>query len=135
MSAVTKGSNVSLATDLVNDSNRTVPLFVGEDIAAGDACYIKTSDGKVYKSTAAAADPAAECDGFAVAAALVAQRQTISLYHDVDINYAASGLSPGSFLYVSPTTAGSLQTTAPPNQAKPFARVIDATRIRVLRTY
>jgi hypothetical protein len=135
MAAVTKGSNVSLCTPLPNDSNKIGPLLVGEDIAAGDACYIKTSDGKIYRSVGSAAAAAAECDGFAPVAALVAQRQTLSLFHDVNMNYAASGLSPGTYLWLSTTVAGGLDTASNVNQTKPFARVIDATRIRALRTY
>jgi len=135
MAAVTKGTNVSLATKLPNDANRLPPMLVGEDIAAGDACYIKTSDNKIYRSNGSASGAAAECDGFAPTAALVAQRQTLSLYHDVNFNYAASGLSPGSYLYLSASVAGGLDTSTNVNQAKPLARVIDATRIRVLRTY
>jgi hypothetical protein len=51
------------------------------------------------------------------------------------MNYAASGLSPGTYLWLSTTVAGGLDTASNVNQTKPFARVIDATRIRALRTY
>src|ERR1044072_2374943 len=111
MAAVTKGPNISPCTNLIPDTNKLGPLLVGEDIGAGDPCYIKTSDNKIYRSTAVAADAAAEVDGWAPTAALVAQRQTLTLLHDVQINYAASGLSPGTYLYLS-TTAGTIQTTA-----------------------
>jgi hypothetical protein len=108
-------------------------ILVGEDVAAGDACYIK-SDGKVWKSTAVAAAAAAEVHGWAAHAAKVAQRQVVTLYFDVNFKYG-SGLTPGAYLYLSAVTAGAIDTASSANQLKPVAVVIDATRIRVTRTF
>lgn len=59
MSAVAKTITPSVCTPLPVDSDRLPPLTAGEDLAAGDACYIK-SDGLVYKSVdTAVATPAA----------------------------------------------------------------------------
>lgn len=132
MASVTKSGIPSLCTNLISDGQKLPPLLVGEDIAAGDACYIKT-DGKIWRSIGTAANPAAEVDGFAPVSALVAQRQTLSLMHDVNFNYGAS-LGLGTYLYLD-TVAGGLSTTATTGGVKPIARVIDATRIRVTRTY
>lgn len=132
MAAVTKVGTPSLCTDTPCDANRLPPLLVGEDIAAGDACYIK-SDGKIWKSTAASANAAAEVHGWAPAAAKVGGRQPLSLYTNVNFNYG-SALTPGAYLYLSATTAGGLDTATSTNATKPIAFVVDATRIRGFRT-
>jgi hypothetical protein len=132
MAIVAKVGTPSLCTDTPCDSDRLPPLPIGEDIAAGDACYIK-SDGKIWKSTAVAANAAAEVHGFAPAAMLVAQRQTMSLYCNVNFTYG-SAMTPGAWLYLSAVTAGAIDTASSANQLKPVAFVFDATRIRVGRT-
>lgn len=133
MAEITKGT-ASLCTPLPGATDRLPPLLVGEDIAAGDACYIKTSDGKIWRSTGAAATAPAVVDGFAPTAALVAQRQPLSLYTDCNFNYG-TGLTKGSFAYLSGTVAGGLATTASTGGTVPVGRVIDATRIRLFRSY
>lgn len=132
MAAVAKVGTPSLCSDTPCDGNRLPPLFVGEDISPGDPCCIK-SDGKVWKAKGTGALGAdAEVDGWATMGAKVAQRQTISLYYNVNLAYS-TGMTPGTFLYLA--DAGGVQTTAGATQLKPIARVVDATRIRVFRTY
>lgn len=133
MATVTR-SNVSLATKLPPNTSKYQSIVVGEDIAAGDACYIKT-DGKVYKSTAAAANAAAEVHGFAVESALVGQRQKVTLHHNVTLNYG-SGLTPGQYLYLSATVAGALDTASSANAGKPVGLVLDdGKKVRVRTTF
>lgn len=134
MSAVTKVSAPSLATKLPPDTCKIGPYPIGEDIAAGDACYLK-SDGKFWRSTAAAATAAAEVHGFAVEAALVAQRQSISLHTRVTLTYG-SGLTPGAYLYLSASVAGGLDTASSANQLAPIGLVMpDGARVRVKGTF
>jgi hypothetical protein len=132
MAAVAKVGTPSLTTDTPCDGNKLPPLFVGEDIGAGDPCCIK-SDGKVWKALGTGtAGTTAEVDGWATLPAKVAQRQTISLYWNINLNYS-TGMTPGTFLYLA--DAGGVQTTAGATQTKPIARVVDATRIRAFRSY
>jgi hypothetical protein len=106
-------------------------LIAGEALGAGDACYIKTSDGKVYKSTGTAANAAAVVDGFAPTSCPAGD--ATSLYWSVNFAYG-SALSPGSFLYLD-TVAGGLADAATTGGTVPVARVIDATRIWVKKSY
>lgn len=133
MAIIAKVGVPSLSTPTPVDPSRIGPLPIGEDIAAGDACYIK-SDGKIWRSTAVAAAAAAEVHGFAVEAGLVAQRQNLSIFADVNINYG-SAMTPGAFIYLSAVTAGAIDTASSANQLKPVGIVVDATRIRVCRTF
>jgi hypothetical protein len=131
MADVSKSGTPSMCTPSL-DANRLPPLQVGEDIAAGDACYIK-SDGKIWRSDKdGSLGAAAEVDGWAPQAALVAQRQFLSLHYNVNFAYG-SGLTPGSFCYLG--DSGALVDTPAGAQTNPIARVIDATRIHVFRTY
>lgn len=54
MTAITKVNKPSISTGSPPTNVSMSGLFAGEAIGAGDACYIKSSDGKVYKSSGAA---------------------------------------------------------------------------------
>ena len=56
MAAISKSGTPSLSTAIPPTTNSLSGLYAGEAIAAGDACYIKTSDGKVYRSIGTAAN-------------------------------------------------------------------------------
>jgi hypothetical protein len=130
MAAIAK-SSPSLSSVGVPANNKITGLVAGEDLAALDACYIKTSDGKVWKSTGAAANAAAEVDGFAPIA--TKSGQPVTLLFDVTARYG-TGLSAGSFAYLSGATAGGLDTATSLGGTKPIGRVIDATRIYLMRS-
>jgi hypothetical protein len=130
MSAVAKNGTPSLATltpgpECWVGSN----LVAGEDLGAWDACYIKGADGKVYKSTGAAANAAAKVRGYA--AKPTSSGQPVTLMKDVDVQYG-SGLTPGADYYLSGTTAGGLDTAPSTGGTASIAFAIDATRIRLL---
>ena len=128
MAAISKSGTPSLATTAPGGEAWVGSgLKAGEDIAAGDACYIK-SDGKVWKSTGAAANAAAKVNGFAAKAAKAGE--AVTLLRNVDLNYG-SGLTPGIMVYLSGTTAGGLDTAASTGGTAPIGFVIDATRIRL----
>lgn len=103
-------------------------LLAGEAIGAGDACYVKASDGKVWKSTGAAANAAAKVRGWAAGGAAVGE--AVTLMSGVDFYYG-SGLTPGTDYYLSGTTAGGLDTATSTGGTAAIAFAIDATRIRV----
>jgi len=131
MAAIAKSGTPSITTAAPPTNCSLSGLFAGEAIAAGDACYIKASDGKIWRSNGTAADAAAVVDGFAPEAA--AAGDSLSLYWNVRFAYGAA-LSPGSFAYLA-TTAGALDTAATTGGTVPIGRVIDATRIDLFRSY
>lgn len=134
MAAVAKSGTPSMCTPLPCRGHYNDDYRVGADIAIGDACYY-AADGTIKLSTAAAAGVAAEVDGFAPIDARLAERGSIPLCHDVTFRYA-TGLTPGTYLYLSATVPGGLDTASSANQLKPIARVEpDGKRIRVFRTY
>jgi hypothetical protein len=124
MAAVAKTITPSVCTPLPVDSDRLPPLPLGEDVAAGDACYIK-NDGKIWRSIGTTlAAPAAEVHGYAPISGKAAQRQTMSLYLGVDFAYGPNNLTPGSYLFLSGTTAGGLDTIASTGGTKAVALVV-----------
>lgn len=131
MADVAKSGTPSLSTVVPCPAHHISGLEAGEALAVGDACYIKASDGKVYKSTGAAANAAAKVDGFVLQAA--AAGDGVSLYFDVNVRYG-SGLTPGARYYLSGATAGALADAASTGGTAPVAFAIDATRIRVLQS-
>lgn len=107
-------------------------LRAGEAVAAGDACYIKGADGKVYKSVGTTTNAAAKVDGWAPVAA--ASGEAVTLMTDVEFHYGAS-LTPGARYYVSATTSGGkIADASSAGGTAPVAFAIDSTRIRVLQS-
>lgn len=131
MAAIAKSGTPSITTAAPPTNCSLSGLFAGEAIAAGDACYIKTADGLIWRSNGTAANAAAVVDGFAPEAAVAGD--ALSLYWNVRFAYGAS-LSPGSFAYLA-TTSGALDTAATTGGTVPIGRVIDATRIDLFRSY
>lgn len=103
-------------------------LLAGEDIAAGDACYIK-NDGKVYRSTGAAVNAAAKVDGYATK--LAKSGEAVTLFDGADFQYG-SGLTPGARYYLSGATAGALADAASTGGTGIIAYAIDTTRVRLM---
>lgn len=132
MAAVTKAGTggYSPATAAPPASCRLGPFYAGEDLDAGTPCYIK-NDGKVWKSSGAAANAAAAVHGWTVEP-VKAGRQPVSLYFDIDIEYG-SGLTPGAPLYLG-ATAGTLDTAPTTGGLAPIALVhADGKVIRILQ--
>lgn len=128
MAEVTKSGTPSLATAVPPNSCRVGSgLKAGEAIAAGDVCYIKASDGLVWKSSGAAANAAARARGMALVASSAGE--AVTLYRDIDVRFA-SALVAGTDLYLSGTVAGGLADAASTGGTAAIAFAIDATRIR-----
>src|SRR5688572_4988427 len=130
MTEIARSGTPSVASELSLASNRISGSAAGEDIAAGDACYI-ASDGKAHPSCAAAAGPAADVRGFAEAAAL--RGEGVTLVFDVTMRYG-EGLPHGASLYLSGTVPGGLADAPAPDCPMQIAFVVDTTRIRVLQS-
>lgn len=132
MTAVAKSGTPSISTPLVSPEQRLSGLLAGEAIAAGDACYINSTDGKLYRSTGAAANAAAQVDGFAATSAAIGE--ALSIYFGINFRYG-TGLTPGTSLFLSGTTAGGLDTAASTGGTVVIARTMDDTRIYVRKSY
>ena len=126
MADVAKSGTPSLSS-LTTQVNSLSGLMAGEAIAAGDACYIKGSDGKIYKSDGSAADEAAEVHGYAPKAAGIGE--PITLVWDCRFRYGA-GMTPGTKLYVS-VNAGLLADAPSTGGVAPVGFVVDATRVHL----
>lgn len=125
MAEITKSGTPSLCTTLLQPVHRLSELVAGEAVAAGDACYIK-SDGKVWRSTGAAANAAAKVDGFAAMAAGV--NQPVTLITESNWYYGGvEALNPGARLFLSGANAGQLADAASTGGTAPVGYVIDAT--------
>jgi len=124
---------VSLATKQPGAEHTITGLFAGETIAAGDCCYIKASDGKLYRSTGAAANAAAQVDGWA--AENCTAGEALTLYKSVNFNYSANLLVPGTSYYVSGTVAGGIADAASTGGTVAVARSIDGYRLFVKTSY
>lgn len=135
MAAVAKNGTPSIAGTLPNDSQKMGPFLAGEDIAAGDAVYLGAS-GMWFRSNGSASAAAAEVDGFAANAALTGQRQPLTAVHDTDMAYFVPGAqTPGTYLYLSATVPGGLDTATNAAQANFKVRVLPDGRIRTARSY
>jgi hypothetical protein len=129
MAAITKVGTPTLASAEVDPNHQTTGLTAGEALGAWDAVYIKQSDGKVYKSTGAAATAPAEVHGYA-SKAYVSGATYVTIYHGgMNVPYG-SGLTPGINVYLSGTTAGGLVDAASTGGTRKLGVVVDATRIR-----
>jgi hypothetical protein len=106
-------------------------VLAGEDLFAGAACYIKSTDGRAYLSNGTAANEAAKFDGMTPRA--VKAGQSITLYGPGTKFEYTSGATIGTDLYVG-TTAGRLDTAATTGGTSAIGRMI-TPRILQIRSY
>lgn len=128
MAAVAKSGTPSPASVLIPATNRLSGLVAGEALAAGDACRINAADGRVFRSSGAAATAAAKVRGFAAMAAAVGE--AVTLVTEADWHYGAA-LSPGADLFLSAVTAGALDDAATVGGTAPIGYVVSATVARL----
>ena len=103
-------------------------LLAGEDIAAGDACYIKASDGRIWRGNGTAANEAARVRGFAFTAASAGD--ALTLVRVGNIRYAQA-LVPGVDYFLSATVPGGLSDAATTGGTRAIAYAVDAQRIGI----
>lgn len=131
MALVTKATDAAMDTATGQFAGHIAgDLYAGEALGAVDACYIKASDGKVYKSNGTAANEAAKFDGFTACA--YAAGEAVTLFSAGARFRYGSSLTIGGDLYVA-TTAGGLDTAATTGGVRAVARVVSATDIRCTR--
>lgn len=129
MADLAKSGIPSLATLTPGAENLQAGLVAGEAIAACDACYIKASDGKVWRAIGTALNAAARVRGFAWFGADV--NEAVTLTWDLTWRYGV-GLSPGADVYLG-DAAGAIADAATTGGTVPIGYVVDATRIHLDR--
>lgn len=129
MAELSKSGTPSYSSVTPPQADTIVGLLAGEDIAAGDACYIKSSDGRIWRATGAANDALARVSGFAFTAAYAGD--PVTLVTNGNFRYGA-GMTPQTRYYLSGTVAGGLADAASTGGTKVVAYAIDATRIRIV---
>jgi len=131
MAAVAKSGTPSVCSQTPGREHQINGLYAGEAIAAGDACYVKAADGKVWLSNGTAVNAAAKVRGFAATAA--AAGEAVTLYAGVNFYYGTA-LSPGADLFASSVTSGALSDVATVGGTAPIGYVVDATRVHLDRS-
>lgn len=131
MAAVAASGTPSLATTLPAPNCQVSGLVAGEALTAFCPCYVKASDGKVYKSNGTSANAAAKVRGYA-AQAYASGDTDVTLYWNVRVRYGA-GMTPGTDLFLS-TTAGTFEDAATTGGTAPVGYVVDATRVELWRS-
>jgi len=120
---------VDAVIDLKEGFPTFAPLQVGfdatafENVTEGDALYMRTSDGKVGK--ASAADGTIENSfviGFANISALTGESLQVAVAGLKDI----SGLDAGDLFFLSATTAGAITATPPSSAGQAVVRIGEA---------
>jgi hypothetical protein len=131
MAEITKAfSGLASVEPPQNDTH--VGILAGDTIAAGDFVYISNSSGspRLTRATGAAVNAAALAVGIVMTGATNG-RDAPTVFANVEVKYA-TGLTPGTRLYISGTVAGGLADAASTGGTVPVAYVVDATRIKVL---
>jgi hypothetical protein len=131
MAEITRVGIPSLASLLLPANCKHTGLYAGEALLAGDACYIKAADNKVWKSTGAAANAAAVVDGFAALPAPVGE--AVTLVFNCTIQYG--GVVAATPMYLSGTVPGGLADAASTGGTTVIAKAVDTTRIYVQKSY
>ncbi len=134
MTDIAKVGTPSLSSINPPQPNIMTGLLAGEDgIEAGDACYIKPSDGKIWRSVAGGTDDEAQVVGFALFDA--DEDDHLEIAEDVTFEYG-SGLTPGAQVFLS-TNAGAICPIGDMDASAwmPIGRCLTATRIRLWRSY
>lgn len=125
MAEIAKAGRPSLSTALPSFEHTLGGKVAGEDIASGDACYVK-SDGTVWRANGAAANAAARYRGVAFTSASAGE--AVTLVYGVRFRYGA-GLTPGADVYLSGTVIGGLADAASTGGTTPIGYCVDDTRI------
>lgn len=130
MAVITKVGKPSFSSLLPSTEHyHNEGMIAGEALASGDLVYIKSSDGKVYRTVGGDGLASDRVRGM-VQKDYKAGKEVTIFEGPLNIGYA-SGMTPGTDLFAS-ATAGALQDSAVYAGQPPAAFVLDAQRIRLL---
>jgi len=124
----------SLTNTLPNSADQLDLEYCGEAIGAGDACYIRKANGKVYRSVVDAThNPKGIVHGFAAQAQRA--NKPITLFMTARFGYTVeSGTGaavPGQNYFLNEAVPGGLTDTAGSTATKAVAFGLDSGRIQV----
>ncbi|HEX8387070.1 MAG TPA: hypothetical protein VF576_12845 [Rubricoccaceae bacterium] len=137
MANVVRSPNASFDGLTAIRNGQMLPTLPGNPLRAGEALdpaapvYIKSSDGKLYMSSGAAANEAAEVIGF-TGKSYVAGEPVTPFRNGTVIKYADGTLTPGNKYFIS-ATAGRLADAATTGDALGVAIALDASNLLVTR--
>lgn len=103
-------------------SRLEIPMVAGEDVVQGQALYIDTPSGNVYKAIASAGEDEATVIGFAKETKLAGGTLDVL----VGGVLGTSGLSNGELYFLSAVSAGAITTTPPSTAGQYVTRVGEA---------
>lgn len=127
MAEVARVANRTMASIQAPPPNRLSGKIAGEALSQLDACYIKASDGLVYKSNGTTLNnEAAKVRGYADGDTPIGE--AVTLLHGMLVQYG-SGLTPGASYYASAAVPGGLSTTATTGGTGEVAFAYDTKRI------
>lgn len=125
MAAIAAPTSASLVTVVSGASLAPFQVkgIAGEDIEVGRVCYIKASDGRIYKADGTAANELARVRGIYVGPYTARAGEAVTLHSGLEVSYVTTtALDPGANLYVG-TTAGNLDTAATTGGVRPCGYV------------
>ncbi len=126
MATIVKAANLPSLASLTPPHNSTLPaLFAGEALGQYDACYIKSSDGLVYRSNGTSANAAAKVRGYAGRKCAIGD--PITLVFNVEVQYADATMTVGGNLFAS-ATAGALDDAATTGGTAPVGFAVTSSR-------
>lgn len=136
MANVSKTGTPTISTGAPPPTSMLTGLLAGEAIAAGDAVYIKTSDGKLWIATGAAATEPAEAIGLACVPASADEPLTVALFGSglmfaYGPNIAGTATAAGTPLFLG--TGGLLADAATTGGVAAVAFVVGDGRICLRR--
>ena len=127
---IRRSGALAVTSTLVLGSNRITGLLAGEDLAAGDACYVDLND-RAYRAIAAVPGAAADVRGFALADTLAGADLTLAF--DVNMRYGEA-LSGSTSLYLSGAVPGGLSNAPSAGGKSAVAYVVSDTEIHLLQS-
>lgn len=110
-------------------SGNITTVIVGEAVSFGDLLYIK-SDGKAYKTLASSATTM-PCTFISVGSFLIGSTATVLIPGGI-LRNDSWAWTPGSILYVSPTTSGGITDTVPSSSLFQIQSVAVAIKSNVI---
>lgn len=133
MANVSKTGTPTLSTPAPTKESLITGLLAGEDLAGGDAVYLKTSDGKWWRANGTSANEAAEGVGLVCTPASADEPATIARFGSgvcfgYGPNVTGTATPAGNLLYLG-TSAGALANAATTGGVYPVAMALGDGRI------
>lgn len=133
MAQITKNGSPSISSTLPPQNQTIVGYCVGEDIGAGDACYIDPTTRLILRCDGSANDGIKNrVLGFAAKDALAAQVEPLTLYTQCTWGYGKN-LTPGP-VFLSGSVNGGLADAASAGGLAPCGYIVDSKQIHLFMT-